>query len=86
MIRTTAVVHCDHCYNQFGPTFASEYYAKRWTDNWADDYLEYGPFCDGVTPRFSDLFSDRFSRDGRQLICKRCTEIESKKTKGKVTT
>lgn len=55
MIRTTAVIHCDHCYNQFGPTFCSEYHAQCWTEDRDDDYEEYGQFAVGV-PRFGDIF------------------------------
>lgn len=78
MICTTAVVICDLCYNRFGPTFFSEYHAQCWVEDRDEDYQEYGQFADGV-PRFSTIFH----KSGSKIICKRCTEIEIAKTKGK---
>ena len=78
MIRIAAAVHCDLCYNQFGPTFCSEYHAQCWTEDRDEDYEEYGQFAVGV-PRLSEIFH----KAGSKLICKRCVEIEIQKTKGK---
>lgn len=75
MIRSTFIVHCDGCFERFGPTFCSESHAQDWIDDRDEDYAEYG--------RFSDIGrrSEVLHKVGNRVICSRCVEVEIQRMK-----